>query len=213
VLTKRLSLSLAFVALAALSCATASTEYRWQGQFFSFLPEVLPGAPVMLLPTIVLVADSGAVGASETGFAAKVRLDSAIATTFANLVTDTPWLGANEVRSRAEANPSLPHPDSMPMHLLPLKAAETVPRPLMTQIGALAKIHPGRYILVPGRVTYKATRTGRARVEASLVMIDVKIGWVLWRSDFAGEADTELNAIAVALRRLTAIHGPIPKGK
>lgn len=201
---------LVLAALAALSCAV-SNEYVWKGQFFSFLPEVLPGAPVMLWPTIVLVADSGAVGASDTGLVGRMHLDSAIGATFARIVPDSPWLDANTIRARAEANRSLPHPDSMPWHLLPLKAAETVPAVLMSQIRAVAKIHPARYHLVPGRVTYRATQSGRARAEVSLVMIDVKIGWVLWRSDFAGEADTELNAVAVGLRKLANVHGPIPK--
>ena len=201
---------LVLAALAALSCAV-SNEYVWRGQYFSFLPEVIPGAPVMLLPTIVLAADSGAVGADRIDRAGKVRLDSAIAATFSQLVTDTPWLDANTVRSRAEANPALPHPDSMPMHLLPLKAAETVPDTLMDQIRRLARLHPGRYHIVPAHITYRATRTGRARAEISIVMIDVKIGWVLWRSDFAGEGDTELGAVATGLKKLTAVHSPIPK--
>lgn len=201
---------LVIAVLAALSCAV-SNEYVWRGQFFSFLPEVLPGAPVMLWPTIVLAADSGAVGASDTGLVGRLRLDSTIGATFARIVPDSPWLDAKTIRSRAEANRSLPHPDSMPMHLLPLKAAETVPATLMNQIRAVAKLHPARYHLVPGRVTYRATRNGRARAEVSLVMIDVKIGWVLWRSDFAGEGETELNAVAAGLQRLTAVHSPIPK--
>ena len=201
---------LVLAALATLSCAV-SNAYVWQGQFFSFLPEVLPGAPVMLWPTIVLEADSGAVGANDTGPAGKIRLDSAIGAHFARIVPDSPWLDANTIRSRAQANRSIPHPDSMPWQLLPLKAAETIPKVLMEQIRAGAKIHPARYHLVPGHVTYRATRTGLARVEMSLVMIDVKIGWVLWRSDFAGEADTELNAVGIGLRKLAAVHGPIPK--
>lgn len=200
----RTRLGVALAVLAALSCASANA-YMWRESDFSPLPiDGLAGAPVLVVPLGVLAGDPGAKGSEDLSFAARVRVDSVIASGLRRRVPSVPWLDPATVRERAEADRSLPHPDSLALQDLKLRALMGVPPALLEQLRRLTTINQGKYVLMPARVTYRATKTGRARVEFTVILIDTRVGAIAWKSDVRGDDDTPLDALSAAIWSLTA---------
>ena len=184
-------------ALVTMSCATSSA-YEWHEARYAPLPSAgLGGAPVVILPIGAVVAETGE--AAVPG-----PVDSVIAATLSARVAGTSWFSAAAVRVRAQADRSMPHPDSLPMELLPFHLVKVVPQPLLGQMRLLVTKTRGKYILFPVRLTYRPGRGARAvRAEFTAVLVDTTVGVVAWKSDVAGEGDTPLAALTAALWVLT----------
>ncbi|MSR07122.1 MAG: hypothetical protein EXR93_08675 [Gemmatimonadetes bacterium] len=204
----RTRLGVALATLATVSCAAAGA-YMWRDSDFSALPiDGLAGAPVMVLPLLELAADPGAIGSEDLSYAQRLRVDSVIASGLHRRVPYVPWMDAVTVRERAEADRSLPHPDSLATSKLRLRALMGVPSDLLEQLRRLVTINHGRYVLMPARMTFKATKTGRARAEFTVILVDTKVGAIAWKSDAWGSDDTAFNAVTAAIFVLTP-----PKGR
>ena len=199
----RTGLAAALAAISVLSCST-SLAYTWRDDDFAALPVGgLAGHRIWILPVMDLSAAPGVEDDGAVGPGARTRADSVIAATLQRRVPASSWVPAAEVRARAEADRTLPHPDSMPMHLLQLRALMSVPQKLLDQMRALVASDQGRYIFVPARLTYRVTSNRRARVEATVLLIDTKLGVAVTKSDVSGEDATSLGALTATIRALT----------
>lgn len=200
----RTRLSVAAAAWVSVSCASANT-YVWREMDFAPLPAAgLAGAPVLILPLVGLEAGPGVEGDGDIGPNAKARVDSVIAVTLTKRVPAVPWMAAGTARARVEADSSLPHLDSLPMHLLPLRALMTVSPELIEPLRSLITITQGRYVMAPVRVTWRPGANGLKRAEFTVLLIDARVGAVAWKSDVAGEDTTPLGALMQAVWMLTA---------
>lgn len=200
----RIHLGLTVAAFASLSCASG-TAYMWREKEFARLPTSgLWGSTVIILPVDTLAAAPGFEGAGELGAVGRRQADSVIAATLKIRAPNVVWTSAAMLRARAEADTSVPHPDSLLVHLLALRALMSVSAPLLEQLEKVVTITQGRYVLAPVWVTYRRGRRRPARAEVTLVLVNVKVGAVAWKSDVAGEDANPLVALAQAIRTLTA---------
>ncbi len=191
-------------AFAALSCASANA-YTWRAADYAPLPaDGLAGAPVLILPLANLVGNPAVAGGADTGPAARAIADSVIVSTLNRRLSNVGWIPASEMRRKAEADPSLPHPDSMPMHQLSNRALMGVPRPLLDQMRALMATTQGHYLLVPVHLAYLPGFRLPARAQLTLMLVDTKVGANGWKSDVSGEGTDALSALTTAIRTLTA---------
>lgn len=85
-----------------------------------------------------------------------------------------------------------------------------VPDPLRAQLRTLGALAGGTFILAPAALFYtKAKTTGtaaatrKAQAEVTLVLVDVRLGQVSWRSTARGEGDDPWTALTRALKTLT----------
>lgn len=93
-----------------------------------------------------------------------------------------------------------------------LPVGSYVPDPLRAQLRMLGAVAGGTYVLAPASLFFKVDTTmregggGRSRVgtaELTMVLVDVRLGQVSWRSVARGTAEDPWSAVNAALKTLT----------
>lgn len=87
-----------------------------------------------------------------------------------------------------------------------------VPDPLRAQLRTLGAVAGGSYVLAPAALFFKTDSTQRSAVsgqqrhgiaELTMVLVDVRLGTVSWRSVARGTGDDPWSAVTAALKTLT----------
>ncbi len=130
--------------------------------------------------------------------------DSMIAEFLIERVPEAEWVMPNELRRMARQAPGLlPDPDKMGTALLREDFIVQIPDPLRSQLRNLTGVVGDRYAVVPSALGFFATEEeGIARAELYVVVVDVRKGFVEWRTKATGEGDDPWDALWEALRGL-----------
>jgi crotonobetainyl-CoA:carnitine CoA-transferase CaiB-like acyl-CoA transferase len=73
-----------------------------------------------------------------------------------------------------------------------------VPDPLRSSLRSLLAVAGGRYAFIPAAIAFTPDSVGQ-RVDASLVLADVRLGTVLWRTIAYASGETPERALVNAL--------------
>jgi hypothetical protein len=150
--------------------------------------------------------------------------DSIIGSLLRARVTEVTWVLPEELRRAARRAPAVAtDPDHLSTSLLRAENIQTVPDPLRSQLRTLEAIAGGRFALIPAALIYRRavglsdSRTGNppnsptvrpsdrpiATAELSIVLVDVRLGRIGWRSVARGEGDDPWTALTRAMKALT----------
>jgi len=207
------------VAAAAVACGH-KPETSERPQPTAPLPTAaLAGREVLVLPITLLAAeDSLRWGAVLTDRRATLaRADSVIGTLLKARVPEVTWILPEELRRAARGAPGIAtDPDQMGTAILRARNVTMVPDPLRSQLRTLAALARGSvYALVPAALIYRRTvarSDGRtvvsggsavATAELAIVLADVRLGRVGWRTVATGEGDDPWSALTRAVKGLT----------
>jgi hypothetical protein len=165
--------------------------------------------PVGVLPlTLVAAEDSlhweALLGERRTALA---KADSIIGTLLKARAPEVTWLLPDDLRRVARRAPGIaPPPDQMGTAILfrpSEQKPEMVPDPLRSELRTLAALAGGgRYALVPAGLTFRRTG-GLPTAELTVVLVDVRTGWVGFRTVARGEGDDPWTALTRAVKSLT----------
>jgi len=86
-----------------------------------------------------------------------------------------------------------------------LPVGSYVPDPLRAQLRMLGAVAGGTYVLAPASLFFKTDSANRrmGRAELTMVLVDVRLGQVSWRSVARGTGDEPWTAVNAALKTLT----------
>jgi len=116
-------------------------------------------------------------------------------------VPEVDWVMPDDLRRLARQAPGiLPDPDRMGNALLREEFITQVPDPLRSQLRNLTGVAGDRYAVIPSALGFFATEEeGIARAELHMVVVDVRKGFVEWRTKATGEGDDPGDALWEAL--------------
>jgi hypothetical protein len=130
--------------------------------------------------------------------------DSMIAEFLTERVPEAEWVLPSELRRLARQAPGiLPDPDKMGNAMLRGEQITQVPDPLRSQLRNLTGVAGDRYAVIPAALGFFASEEeGVGRAELYMVIVDVRKGFVEWRTTAKGEGDDPWDALWEALREL-----------
>jgi len=173
----------------------------------------LAGQQVIVLPlTMVGAEDSLHWDVVSDRRAVLDRADSVIVALLKARAPEVNWVPPAEVRRAARRAIGIAtDPDQMGTAVLRADRLVQVPDPLQSELRTLAAIagSGGRYALVPAALVYRVrdprvdSGAGKATAELSMVLVDVRVGRVGWRTVARGTGDDEWTGLTQALKRLT----------
>jgi hypothetical protein len=195
----------AFVALATACGGThAATPVP---QPTSPLPvEGLAGRDIGVMPlTLVAADDSLHWTAMVSDRVAQLALaDSVIEALLKARAPEVHWVSSTTLRREARRAPGIvSDPGQMGTALLRAPNIVNVPDPLRSEMRALGAIAGGRFLLVPAALLYTKGTTTPATAELSIVLVDIRLGEVQWRSLARGDGDDPWSALTAAMKHLT----------
>ncbi|HEU5261161.1 MAG TPA: hypothetical protein VFU41_07030 [Gemmatimonadales bacterium] len=186
----------------------------------------IAGQPVSVLPLTLIAAEDSLhweqVLADRR--ATLSRADSIIAALLATRAPEVSWIPPERLRREARRAAGLAaDPDRMGTALLRAEQMLDVPDPLRTQLRTLVALAGGRFAVVPAALVYRrsggqadrrsvalaeqptARRPDRltATAELSVVLVDTRLGKVVWRTVARGDGADPWTALTGALKSLT----------
>ena len=181
----------------------------------------LAGQRVIVLPFTLVAAEDSL--RWETLLADRratlARADSILGALLGARAPEITWVPPDELRRAARRAPGIAtDPDQLATAILRAKNLNVVPDPLRTQlrtIAALAGGDNGRFALVPAALIYRrpAARVeggtvrpvapGVGIAELAIVLADVRLGRVGWRTVATGAGDDPWSALTRAVKGLT----------
>jgi hypothetical protein len=204
------------VAAVSISCGGAGRPSSQQGPApapTAPLPTAgLAGQRVALYPlTLVAAEDSlrweAMVAARRASLA---HADSVIGTLLGARAPEVTWIMPDELRRSARRAVGIAtDPDQMGSSVLRAEELDLVPDPLRTQLRSLTGLAGARFAVVPAALIYKrrpptpAAPLLVATAELSIVMVDVRLGRVVWRTVARGEGADAWTALTAAVKGLT----------
>jgi hypothetical protein len=138
------------------------------------------------------------------------RADSVIAELFVARAPEVNWVTPHELRASARRAIGIAtDPDQMGTSVLRAEKLDMVPDPLRTQLRQLLALSGGRFAVIPAALFYKRRVVGRiegqleATAELTMVMVDVRLGRVVWRSVARGMGTDPWASLTGAVKALT----------
>jgi hypothetical protein len=182
----------------------------------------LAGQRVSLVP-ISLVAADEALGWDSLladRRATLLRADSVIAALLPARTPEVNWVLPDELRRQARRAPGVASdPDQLGTAVLRNEQIREVLDPLRQQLRTLGALGGGRYVVAPAALVFRPaggqaggradTATARpagrptAVAELSIVLVDIRLGEVNWRTVARGEGADPWTALARAVKALT----------
>jgi hypothetical protein len=128
--------------------------------------------------------------------------DSLIAQALTERTPEVMWVLPDELRRVARRAPGLlVDPDRMATATLRHNLSKT-PDPLQSQMRSLTGAAGDRLSLVPASLLFFREPDGTGRAELSIVLVDVRLGDIWWRSVVRGTGSDPWTALRVALETL-----------
>lgn len=178
----------------------------------------LAGQKVSLLPlTLVVVEDTLHWEDLVANRRATLsRGDSVIGTLLTARAPEVTWILPDELRRAARRAAGVADdPDQLGTAVLRAETLVDVPDPLRTQLRTLSALAGGRFVLAPAALLYRRTdgladrrsaaggARGAATAELIMVLVDVRLGKVGWRTVARGDGDDPWTALTRAVKSLT----------
>ncbi|PYO70629.1 MAG: hypothetical protein DMD71_01360 [Gemmatimonadetes bacterium] len=171
----------------------------------------ISGQQVGILPITLIAAEDTLHW--DTVVSERDKADSVLTTLLKARAPEVGWVSPEELRRMARRAPGIAtDPEQMATPLLRDPRMVQVVDPLRNQLRTLAAIAGGmRYVLAPAGLVYRRTvgltdgRTDHpaATAEITVVLVDVRLGRVAWRTVARGEADDPWTALTRAVKALT----------
>ncbi len=165
---------------------------------------VLVGVDVVVYPLTMILAERALewdldIAPRETALR---KADSLIAVALTSRTPEVTWVPADALRRAARAAPGLlSNPDRMGTAALRHNLSR-IPDPLRSQMRSLTGVAGDRFALVPASLFFFEDETGGGRAELTVVLADVRLGEIRWRSVARGVGTTPWIALAAALETL-----------
>ncbi|PYO41418.1 MAG: hypothetical protein DMD29_05070 [Gemmatimonadetes bacterium] len=176
----------------------------------------ISGQQVGILPITLIAAEDTLHW--DTVVSERDKADSVLTTLLKARAPEVGWVSPQELRRMARRAPGIAtDPEQMATPLLRDPRMVQVIDPLRNQLRTLAAIAGGlRYVLAPAGLVYRHTAIrpygdtassrpygGTATAELTVVLVDVRLGRVAWRTVARGEADDPWTALTRAVKALT----------
>ena len=166
----------------------------------------LAGQRVSLVP-IPLVAADEALGWDSLladRRATLLRADSLIAALLPTRTPEVNWVLPDELRREARRAPGIAtDPDQLGTAVLRAENMTEVLDPLREQLRTLGALSGARYVVAPAAVVFRPAGPGVGTAELSVVLVDVRLGKIDWRTVARGEGRDPWTALAHAVKALT----------
>jgi hypothetical protein len=203
------------LSVAAPACGTAQREAKVEPlpNVSAFSIQAVAGKTVGVLPITLVVADpaiqSDSVYASyRDRRLALSRADSLISEALVTRGPEVGWVLPPELRKIARRSAGfVPDPDQMGQALLRSPKVTTIPDPLRSSLRSLLAIADSRLAFVPASLSFSPEADGMIRADLPVVLADVRIGRVLWRSLALGRGRTPDDALNAALASVLPVSG------
>jgi hypothetical protein len=154
---------------------------------------------VSVLPVQFLRADSGAPVSTAIWATLRKELDDSIGTAIAERGIGKKWAYAADVARMAKRNAGYASDPYMlgagGLRSRPLKAEEPAPRMMVDNMRSLIALGDSRYALVPVELAF-AKKDNAWRAVLRLVLLDGRVGQVVWYGDLAMEAASPFGSAA-----------------
>jgi hypothetical protein len=163
----------------------------------------LAGQSVAVLPLTLVVSDPRIPGTSGPE-ARRVLLrwaDSLLGEVLAERASEVTWLLPDALRRTAARAPGLlPSPDQMGQSVLRSHQLKEVPDPLRSSLRQLLALSGGaRFALVPAALYLDSAPADSLRIQLAAVLVDGRLGRILWRTLAPGQGATAEQAYRAAL--------------
>ena len=196
--------------LSVPTLGTAQEKPKAQVPAVALATAGLAGQTVAVLPLTMLVADSRVPGTA--GPAARATLlgwaDSLLGDVLSERAPEVTWVLPPSLRSTARrATGLLSSPDQMGQAVMRAPNLKEVPDPLRSHLRQLLGLAGGaRYALIPAALGLAPAGAGgdSLMVELSAVLVDGRLGRVVWRTLAVGQGETAEAAYRGALATLFA---------
>jgi len=166
----------------------------------------LAGQRVSLVP-IPLVAADEALGWDSVladRRATLLRADSLIAALLPTRTPEVNWVLPDELRREARRAPGIAtDPDQLGTAVLRAENMTEVLDPLREQLRTLGALSGARYVVAPAAVVFRPAGPGLGTAELAVVLVDVRLGKIDWRTVARGEGRDPWTALAHAVKALT----------
>ena len=168
--------------------------------------EGLAGRDIGVMPlTLVAADDSLHWSVLVSDRVAQLALaDSVIEAMLKARAPEVHWISSTTLRREARRAPGIvSDPGQMGTALLRAPNIINVPDPLRAELRALGAIAGGRFLLIPAALLYTKGTTTPATAELSIVLVDIRLGEVQWRSLARGDGEDPWSALTSAMKHLT----------
>ena len=196
---------------AVLACGHPPAEKQTPAPTAPLPTTGISGQQVGILPVTIIAAEDSLHW--DTVIAERQKADSVLTTLLKARAPEVCSASSDELRRSARRAPGIAtDPEQMATPILRSPDIVQIPDPLRSQLRTLAAIAGGmRYMLVPAGLIYRRTapslRSGQApptaTAELAIVMVDVRVGHVEWRTVARGEGDDPWTALTRAVKALT----------
>jgi len=168
----------------------------------------LAGQKVSLFPLTLLAAEDSlhwdAFFTDRRG--ALERADSLLTSLIEARAPEVEWVGPDELRRASRRAAGLAaDPDHLGTAVLRDERLLDVPDPLRSQLRTLGALAGGRYAVVPAALIFRRPPLppSRPTAELSIVLVDIRLSKVEWRTVARGEGDDPWTALTRAVKALT----------
>ena len=173
----------------------------------------LAGRDIGVLPFTLVLADDSLHWEQLADRAKSLpAADSVLWASLTTRITEVPWKSPAHIwRSTRGATGMPDDPRQLGTSILRgVQVGGYVPDPLRAQLRTLGAVAGGTFILAPAALFFtqakdsgSVKRTGKGQAEVILVLVDVRLGQVSWRSAARGQGDDPWTALTHALKTLT----------
>lgn len=195
---------IAVAGLVVLACGSSQTVDSAPTPTRPLPVGAMIGVQVVVYP-LTMVAAEGALEWTdllEPRLEALRRADSMIGEALANRTPEVTWVEPDALRRAARQAPGMfTNPDRMATAALRYNL-DKVPDPLRSQMRILTAVAGDRMALVPASLLFFHEPDGPGRAELTLVLVDVRLGEIRWRSVARGNGSTPWAALDDALDAL-----------
>jgi hypothetical protein len=192
---------------ASLACGgksgpeSAKPEKEEEEPIIPLATAALAGQSVAVIPLTILIADEALMATAP--FNDRVRslawADSIVGVTLAARAPEPKWVLPPDLRRMAHRAVGVaPDPDHMGQGIMRAPKLEDVPDPLRSKLRALLAVAGDRFAFIPAAVGFTPDSIGY-RADVSLVLADVRLGKVIWRTETHASGTTPARALTVAL--------------
>ncbi len=162
----------------------------------------LAGQTVPVLPLTLVVADVPSRQGPLAGDHAAVVAwgDSLVAYALTARAPEVNWMLPEELRQKARRAPTLvTDPDKMGQSILRNERIDVLPDPFRTYSRNLAAVTGGRLMMIPASLEITQAGDQGTRAELAMVLADVRLAKVMWRSRATGYGATAAAALDSAM--------------
>ena len=161
----------------------------------------LAGQPISVIPLTILIGEDSLM--ETPPFNDRVKglawADSVIGDVLVNRAPEPKWVLPPELRKMAHRAVGVaPDPDHMGQGVMRAEKLMDIPDPLRSDLRTLVALSGGRFAFIPAFVGFSPDSAGH-RADVSLVLVDVRIGKVVWRTMTRGVGSTPGRALKAAM--------------